>query len=88
MLVQFFVVLLYSYGIYAYTETTIVSLSTSYEHTLYVDAAESYAYISDATGTLSKVDLTASSISVIYTSTAGNCYRHLLLPKQLHLHRN
>ena len=74
MLVQFFVVLLYSYWIYAYTETTIVSLSSSYEHTLYVDAAESYAYISDATGTLSKVDLTASSISVIYTRTAGNCY--------------
>ncbi len=58
----------------AYTETVIATLTSSDPHTLHVDSNEAYIYVTDATGTLSKVDLSNNAISVIFTSSAGNCY--------------
>ncbi len=59
------------------TLTQIATLSGtpgSYPHTFDVDANEAYVYVTDATGTLSQIDMTTNSISIIYSSSAGNCY--------------
>lgn len=61
----------------AYTETVIATLNSNsgnFPHSLHVDSTEANVYVTDLTGTLYKVDTSNNAISVIYTSTAYNCY--------------